>query len=95
MLARINAAYAASPNVKVAVDAGLARITLCTPPAYGAGRSIAPFTGAHRGNSAQAADRTGLIDITEHRTDEGKRYLCAIKDVCSNSDSGATRSAHG
>jgi transposase InsO family protein len=25
-----------------------------------------------------------LVDITEHRTDEGKLYLCAIKDVYSN-----------
>jgi putative transposase len=25
-----------------------------------------------------------LVDITEHRTDEGKLYLCAIKDVFSN-----------
>ncbi len=25
-----------------------------------------------------------LTDITEHPTDEGKLYLCAIKDVCSN-----------
>ena len=25
-----------------------------------------------------------LTDITEHRTDEGKLYLCAIKDVYSN-----------
>ena len=25
-----------------------------------------------------------LADITEHRTDEGKLYLCAIKDVFSN-----------
>ena len=25
-----------------------------------------------------------LTDITEHRTGEGKLYLCAIKDVCSN-----------
>jgi transposase InsO family protein len=25
-----------------------------------------------------------LTDITEHRTDEGKLYLCAIKDVFSN-----------
>lgn len=25
-----------------------------------------------------------LTDITEHRTDEGKLYLCAIKDACSN-----------
>lgn len=36
-------------------------------------------TTSYRGNSAQAADRTGLTDITEHRTDEGKRYLCAIR----------------
>ena len=26
----------------------------------------------------------GSADITEHRTSEGKLYLCAIKDVCSN-----------
>ncbi len=25
-----------------------------------------------------------LTDITEHRTEEGKLYLCAIKDACSN-----------
>src|ERR1051325_10230919 len=25
-----------------------------------------------------------LVDITEHRTDEGKLYLCAVKDVFSN-----------
>jgi transposase InsO family protein len=25
-----------------------------------------------------------LTDITEHRTDEGKLYLCAIKDLYSN-----------
>lgn len=25
-----------------------------------------------------------LTDITEHRTGEGKLYLCAVKDVCSN-----------
>jgi putative transposase len=25
-----------------------------------------------------------LTDITEHRTDEGKLYLCAVKDACSN-----------
>jgi putative transposase len=28
--------------------------------------------------------KAGLTDITEHRTDEGKLYLCAIKDVYSN-----------
>lgn len=34
--------------------------------------------------SAQAANQVWLADITEHRTDEGKLYLCAIKDVHSN-----------
>lgn len=34
--------------------------------------------------SAEAADELWLTDITEHRTDEGKLDLCAIKDVWSN-----------
>jgi putative transposase len=34
--------------------------------------------------SAEAPNRLWLTDITEHRTDEGKLYLCAIKDVYSN-----------
>lgn len=34
--------------------------------------------------SAQTANEICLTDITEHRTDEGKLYLCAIKDVYSN-----------
>jgi transposase InsO family protein len=34
--------------------------------------------------SAQAANEIWLTDITEHCTDEGKLYLCAIKDVYSN-----------
>ncbi|MCU1699834.1 MAG: transposase [Mycobacterium sp.] len=34
--------------------------------------------------SAQPANEVWLTDITEHRTDEGKLYLCAIKDVYSN-----------
>lgn len=33
--------------------------------------------------AASTLDRLWLTDITEHRTDEGKLYLCAIKDVCS------------
>lgn len=37
---------------------------------------------------AQAADQVWLTDITEHWADEGKLYLCAIKDVYSNSDRG-------
>jgi transposase InsO family protein len=34
--------------------------------------------------TAAAPNRLWLTDITEHRTDEGKLYLCAIKDVYSN-----------
>ncbi|MBN9611953.1 MAG: IS3 family transposase, partial [Actinobacteria bacterium] len=34
--------------------------------------------------TADALDQKWLTDITEHWTGEGKLYLCAIKDVCSN-----------
>ena len=34
--------------------------------------------------TAQSADELWLTEITEHRTDEGKLYLCAIKDKWSN-----------
>jgi putative transposase len=34
--------------------------------------------------TAQGANQVWLTDITEHRTDEGKLYLCAIKDLYSN-----------
>ena len=34
--------------------------------------------------TAGAPNRLWLTDLTEHRTDEGKLYLCAIKDVYSN-----------
>lgn len=34
--------------------------------------------------TADAPNTLWLSDITEHRTDEGKLYLCAIKDVFSN-----------
>lgn len=33
---------------------------------------------------ASAANELWLTDITEHRTGEGKLYLCAVKDVFSN-----------
>jgi putative transposase len=32
--------------------------------------------------TADGPDRLWLTDITEHRTGEGKLYLCAIQDVC-------------
>ena len=34
--------------------------------------------------TAEHLDEVWLTDITEHWTREGKLYLCAIKDVCSN-----------
>ena len=34
--------------------------------------------------TAEAPNSLWLTDITEHRTDEGKLYLCAIKDLHSN-----------
>jgi putative transposase len=34
--------------------------------------------------TAETPNRLWLIDITEHRTGEGKLYFCAIKDVFSN-----------
>jgi transposase InsO family protein len=37
-----------------------------------------------RNFSAKRLDELWLTDITEHRTDEGKLYLCAIKDIYSN-----------
>ncbi len=37
-----------------------------------------------RAFTAPDIDKLWLSDITEHRTNEGKLYLCAIKDVCSN-----------
>jgi transposase InsO family protein len=48
-----------------------------------------PGTPAHddlvrREFTADAPNRLWLADITEHRTDEGKLYLCAVKDVFSN-----------
>jgi transposase InsO family protein len=48
-----------------------------------------PGTPAHddlvrREFHADAPNRVWLADITEHRTDEGKLYCCAIKDLFSN-----------
>jgi transposase InsO family protein len=38
----------------------------------------------NRDFTAARPNELWLTDLTEHRTDEGKRYLCAIKDVYSN-----------
>ncbi len=48
-----------------------------------------PGTASHddlvrRDFTAAAPNQLWLTDLTEHRTDEGKLYLCAIKDVFSN-----------
>ena len=37
-----------------------------------------------RAFTAKGPNELWLTDITEHRTDEGKLYLCAVKDVSSN-----------
>ena len=43
---------------------------------------------------AEVPNQLWLADITEHPTGEGKLYLCAIKDACSNRIVG-TRSTPG
>ena len=52
-------------------------------------KASAPATAAHddlvrREFSAERPNQVWVADITEHRTDEGKLYLCAIKDLWSN-----------
>src|SRR5690625_5101334 len=56
--------------------------------ARGRGRHCKPGPPVHddlveRDFTADAPNRLWLTDITEHRTGEGKLYLCAIKDVYS------------
>ena len=46
-----------------------------------------------RNFTAQTPNELWLADITEHRTSEGKLYLCAIKDVFSNRIVGPSPSA--
>ncbi|MDR6868338.1 transposase InsO family protein [Microbacterium resistens] len=45
--------------------------------------------------AAETSNELWLTDITEHKTAEGKLYLCAIKDVFSGRISSATRSTRG
>jgi len=52
-------------------------------------RASLPATAAHddlvrRVFTADAPNQVWLTDLTEHWTDEGKLYLCAIKDLWSN-----------
>jgi transposase InsO family protein len=53
------------------------------------GKSSKPGTAAHddlvrRVFTAESPNQLWLTDITEHWTDEGKLYLCAVKDLWSN-----------
>ncbi len=53
----------------------------------GKGRQVGPPVHddlVRRDFTASGPNRLWLADITEHRTGEGKLYLCAIKDVWSN-----------
>ena len=53
----------------------------------GKGRKVGPPVHddlVKRDFTANGPNRLWLADITEHRTGEGKLYLCAIKDVWSN-----------
>ena len=57
--------------------------------ASGGARAARPGPPVHddlvkRDFTADGPNRLWLADITEHRTGEGKLYLCAIKDVWSN-----------
>ncbi|MCW2787651.1 MAG: Integrase core domain [Marmoricola sp.] len=53
------------------------------------GKNGKPGAPAHddlvrRDFSATMPNQVWLVDITEHPTGEGKLYMCAIKDLCSN-----------
>jgi putative transposase len=53
----------------------------------GKGRKVGPPVHddlVRRDFTATGPNRLWLADITEHRTGEGKLYLCAVKDVWSN-----------
>lgn len=52
-------------------------------------KATAPATAAHddllrRDFTAEEPNQVWLTDITEHKTSEGKLYVCAVKDVWSN-----------
>ena len=52
-------------------------------------KASAPATAAHddlvrRRFNADGPNQVWVADLTEHRSDEGKIYLCAIKDLWSN-----------
>lgn len=52
-------------------------------------KKSSPATASHddlvrRQFNADVPNQVWVVDLTEHRSDEGKIYLCAIKDLCSN-----------
>jgi len=51
------------------------------PPVH---EDLLAVAGGGRDFTADGPNRKWLVDITEHRTQEGKLYLCAIKDCYSN-----------
>ena len=62
---------------------------ICSAHSRKRGKSSRPGPPVHddrveRVFTADAPNLVWLTDITEHWTGEGKLYLCAIKDVCSN-----------
>lgn len=55
------------------------------PPVHGDLLAVTDDAGRVRHEfTAQAPNQLWLSDVTEHWTGEGKLYLCAVKDVCSN-----------
>lgn len=65
----------------------LVRVRCCHSIRRGSGKRPGPPVHddlVERDFSAEQPNRLWLTDITEHWTEEGKLYLCAVKDVFSN-----------
>ncbi len=73
------------PQKQVVKDLGVAKTTLqaWVRDARFQSHGMTPTT-----DPEARKDQLWLTDITEHRTREGKVYLCAIKDVNSQPDRG-------
>lgn len=77
----------ASPPARTVCSVCAAR-TGSSRSSPGARRGVRPGPAVHddlvrRAFTAERPNALWLTDMTEHRTDEGKLYLCAIKDACS------------
>lgn len=65
------------------------------PPVHDDLLAVVDGTGRVRHEfTATAPNRVWLTDITEHRTGEGKLYLCAVKDCYSNRIVGYSIASH-